>query len=326
MRYAVISDIHGNCTALKAVLNDAEANGAEGYLLLGDYIRDTPALNDVIDTIRALPNCTAVLGNGDIGVIALDETKPASCGLDQMWPNFWTYHNLTKQNLEYLKSLPETADVRLSGGRTAHLSHSISLISHKPRLDVYHSGSYARMMEKAPFTFDEGMRKMQRAAEECSDEVALYQGDVCLFGHNHLQFTGIVAGKILLDPGSCGLPADYDRRAPYALLDDDGGVVKTELRRVEYDVDSAIESLLEFDGFPYARFWARLHAAALKTASGIPSNRFWMYAREVCGGVFPTRNDLWHKAVTTFEFDHNWSLDDWRKFGEELDAALCPHV
>ena len=90
MIYAVISDIHGNYPVLKAVVSDTKAKGAEAFLLLGDYIRDTPTLNEVVDTIRTLPNCTAILGNGDIGVISLDKTKPKYCEFEQMLPNFWT--------------------------------------------------------------------------------------------------------------------------------------------------------------------------------------------------------------------------------------------
>ena len=48
MIYAVISDIHGNYPALKAVIDDAKAKGVEAFLLLGDYIRDTPTLNEVV--------------------------------------------------------------------------------------------------------------------------------------------------------------------------------------------------------------------------------------------------------------------------------------
>lgn len=320
MIYAVISDIHGNYPALKAVIGDAMAKGAEAFLLLGDYIRDTPTLNEVIDTIRTLPNCTAILGNGDIGVISLDKTKPEYCEFEQMLPNFWTYKNLSEQNLNYLKALPESADIMLSSGKTVHLSHSISLIHHKPRLGAFHSGDYARKMERSPFTIEEGMRDMQNAAEKYSDEVTAYPGDICLFGHNHLQYSGNVAGKILLNPGSCGMPSDYDVRAPYALMNDAGGIVKIQLHRVEYDVEETIQAILEFNDFPHAHFWGKLRAAILKTGSDIPMNRFWQHARESSDGIFPMQNDVWYKTITTFEFDYNWSIDDWRRFGERHDV------
>ena len=321
MIYAVIADIHGNYPALKAVVSDAKAKGAEAFLLLGDYIRDTPTLNEVVDTIRTLPNCTAILGNGDIGVISLDKTKPEYCEFEQMLPNFWTYKNLSEQNLNYLKSLPESADKMMSSGKTVHLSHSIPLIHHTPRLGAFHSGDYARKMERSPFTIEEGMRDMQNAAEEYSDEVAAYPGDVCLFGHNHLQYLGSVAGKILLNPGSCGMPADYDIRAPYALMNDAGDIVEIQLHRVEYDIEQTIKSILEFNGFTHAQFWGKLRAAVLKTGSDIPMNRFWQHAREIGDGVFPMQNETWRKTIASFEFDYNWSIDDWRRFGERHDVT-----
>lgn len=320
MIYAVISDIHGNYPALKAVIGDAKAKGAQAFLLLGDYIRDTPTLNEVVDTIRSLPECTAVLGNGDIGVVSLDKTKPEYCEFEQMLPNFWTYKNLSKQNLCYLKSLPESADITLSGGKTVHLSHSVSMIHHNPRLGAFHSGDYARKMERSPFTMEEGMRDMQNAVEKYSAEVAGYPGDICLFGHNHLQYSGSVAGKLLLNPGSCGMPADYDIRAPYALMYNTGEAVEIQLHRVQYDVEETIGSILDFDDFPQARFWGKLRAAILKTGSDIPMNRFWQHAREIGGGIFPMSNDLWRKTVASFEFDYNWGVDDWRRFSEKHDV------
>jgi len=288
-------------------------------LLLGDYIRDTPTLNEVVDTIRALPNCTAILGNGDIGVISLDNTKPEHCEYEQMLPNFWTYKNLSAENLNYLKSLPETADITLSGGKIAHLSHSIPLIHHKPRLGAFHSGDYARKMERSPFTLEAGMQDMQHAAEECSDEVAAFPGDICLFGHNHLQFMGNVLQKILLNPGSCGMSSDYDVRAPFALLKDSDGEVEIELHRVQYDLAQAIKTILEFNGFTHAEFWGKLRCAILKLGSDIPMSRFWQHARMLGGGVFPMPNELWRKTIASFKFDHNWNIDDWRSFGERLD-------
>jgi hypothetical protein len=57
-----------------------------------------------------------------------------------------------------------------------------------------------------------------------------------------------------------------------------------------------------------------MRAAMLRTGSDIPMSRFWQHAREVGGGVFPMQNDTWRKAIATFEFDNNWSIDDWRRY------------
>lgn len=37
MKYAIISDIHGNNMALQNVMNDAKTNGADAYIFAGDY-------------------------------------------------------------------------------------------------------------------------------------------------------------------------------------------------------------------------------------------------------------------------------------------------
>ena len=46
MKYAVISDIHGNLPALKVVLADAEKQGADAYIFGGDYCLSGPYPNE----------------------------------------------------------------------------------------------------------------------------------------------------------------------------------------------------------------------------------------------------------------------------------------
>jgi predicted phosphodiesterase len=56
--------------------------------------------------------------------------------------------------------------------------------------------------------------------------------EVIVFGHSHLQFIRSAGDRLLVNPGSVGIPFDGDRRAAYALWD---GARDFELRRVEYD-------------------------------------------------------------------------------------------
>lgn len=63
MRYAVISDVHGNMDALEAVLADARKQGAEGYLFAGDYCLSLPYPEEVIDRIRKIENAVLIRGN-----------------------------------------------------------------------------------------------------------------------------------------------------------------------------------------------------------------------------------------------------------------------
>jgi diadenosine tetraphosphatase ApaH/serine/threonine PP2A family protein phosphatase len=71
-----------------------------------------------------------------------------------------------------------------------------------------------------------------------ADEELIGENDppVIFFGHSHLQFTreARTGGRVLVNPGSVGMPFDGDRRAAYAVW---RGGSDVELRRVEYDAD-----------------------------------------------------------------------------------------
>jgi diadenosine tetraphosphatase ApaH/serine/threonine PP2A family protein phosphatase len=91
--------------------------------------------------------------------------------------------------------------------------------------------------------------------EPADDEAELLAGVTqrrVVFGHTHLQFRRrTAAGLELVNPGSVGLPFDGDVRAAYALVGDDGSI---QLRRVEYDLDAAIEGLRNrFGDLPWTR-------------------------------------------------------------------------
>ena len=63
MRYAVISDIHGNLYALRAVLSNAANQNIDNYLFLGDYIEDLPWPNEVVEMVRCVKNAVVIRGN-----------------------------------------------------------------------------------------------------------------------------------------------------------------------------------------------------------------------------------------------------------------------
>jgi len=62
---AVLYDIHGNLVALEEVLKDAEAAGADGYLLGGDFASWSPWPGETIERLRGLPNTMWIRGNGE---------------------------------------------------------------------------------------------------------------------------------------------------------------------------------------------------------------------------------------------------------------------
>lgn len=81
---------------------------------------------------------------------------------------------------------------------------------------------------------------------------------VVVYGHIHRPYIRTVAGVVVANSGSVGLPHDGDRRAGYLLLDD----ARPSIRRVEYDVDRELKALRE-SGMPHADWVAHI----LETAS-----------------------------------------------------------
>jgi len=84
------------------------------------------------------------------------------------------------------------------------------------------------------------------------------------YGHIHIAYVRELGDKLLVNPGSVGLPFDGDQRASYATLSVEGDRWRAALRRVQYDTAAAIEAL-RGSGNPEAeRFARRLQQASTR--------------------------------------------------------------
>lgn len=63
MKFAIISDIHGNLPALNAVIEDAESKGIDNFIFVGDYCLSNPFPDECITRIREFPKKYVVRGN-----------------------------------------------------------------------------------------------------------------------------------------------------------------------------------------------------------------------------------------------------------------------
>ena len=195
---ALLFDIHGNLPALDAVLKDAQAQGADRWLLGGDYAVFGGWPAETIARLHTLPDATWIRGNVDRWAATeapdfeLAQSGVAACR-----------QALDADTLAALGALSESADFG-GGTRAWHAS---------PKSD---------------------MRSFWPQPGEDEDELLDGVSDQRLvFGHFHVAFERTSASGIeLVAPGSVGIPMDGDHRAAYALLDDDGRI---ERRRVAYD-------------------------------------------------------------------------------------------
>ena len=123
MRYAVLSDVHGNYPALRAVMEDAGQQGIDHFLFAGDYCISGPWPDECISALRAIPEKTVIRGNEEKYLENLIGKDPSQWTDGQMQASYWCYRNISKENLEYVLSLPHTDELECCGIKI-HMAHS----------------------------------------------------------------------------------------------------------------------------------------------------------------------------------------------------------
>jgi putative phosphoesterase len=235
MRIAVVSDIHGNLTALEAVLAALRQASPDLILHGGDLAHGGPSPAEVVDRIRVL-GWHGVLGNTDEMLFAPEaRTHFAAGSSPKFQPLFdaieemaaWTRASLGEERIAWLKGLPRTQ-------------------IHAP-IALVHASPDSLWRAPAPEENDE---EFEQAYRQLGQPMAVY-------GHIHRPFVRGMAGMAVVNTGSVSLSYDGDPRAAYLLVDDG----KPAIRRVAYDIDAEVERLSQC-GIPRAGWLARALAHA----------------------------------------------------------------
>jgi len=227
---AVISDVHGNSLALRAVLDDIESRGIERILNLGDCVYgplDPDGAADMLISRRVM----SVMGNEDRLLLE----APANDGLGS-------------GDIDSGKGNPSLTFTlsRLAGTQVVWISLLQPELHLEPDLYLCH-GAPGDDTEYLLWTIDDsGARRS--SSEAILSRLAGAEASVILCGHDHIQFDlRLPDGRLVLDPGSVGLPAYKDSHpyphvmqsgtphARYSILRRDGGDWKIEHYSVAYD-------------------------------------------------------------------------------------------
>jgi diadenosine tetraphosphatase ApaH/serine/threonine PP2A family protein phosphatase len=225
MRYAVLSDVHANLEALRAVLDDCRGE-VDAVLCLGDLVGYGADPIPCVDLL-ARDAAALVAGNHEHGV-----TGQLSLGWFNRFARAaaeWTAERLDDDHRAYLGSLPLTAVVA-----DATLVHA----------------SPDRPAEWEYLT----------SAEDGFRAFAAFPTRLCFVGHSHQagywslgsagrsRRTGAVdlalenGRRYLVNVGSVGQPRDRDPRACYAIWDAEAR--RIAMRRVSYDVAAAQRKII----------------------------------------------------------------------------------
>jgi len=224
MRIAIIADIHGNLTALEAVLADLRRQKPDVVFHGGDLVFGGCNLAEVIDCIQQ-EGWQGVLGNTD----EMLWTAEAHAGLEAAAPKLKslfkvlfnvcgpaTRKMIGESRLEWLRRLP------------AELRHE--------NLALLHAGP--GNLWRAPMdTADDA------ELAETYGSLSAASAAIVVYCHIHRPFIRKVGSMTICNTGSVGASYDGDPRASYLLINNG----EPAIRRVEYDVEKEVGRLLASD-------------------------------------------------------------------------------
>ena len=226
MPTAVLSDVHGVLPALEAVLAEPDVRSADRIVLTGDLAAG-PQPVETLDALLALgERAVWVRGNADRELVTLSRGGTTVIP-DPIAP--WAAQQLRPDQVELLDGLPQSVTLDLPGrGRTV-FCHAT------PRDD-----------EEVVLVDS----RLQRWAEVFTGLGADVSTVVC--GHTHMPFVRLVDRRLVVNPGSVGMPYGA-AGAHWALLGEDGGVT---MRVTAFDADAACARLAAESSYPEVGEWA----------------------------------------------------------------------
>ena len=208
MKIGIIADIHSNIYALKKVIS--QLGGTELILSAGDIVGYYPFVNAVFDELKRR-NVQCILGNHDAYLLGM-KSVPANPIIQKSIE--YTKRVISEENLAYLKKIKKAnSEIEIDG----------------LKIKMYH-GSPWDELEGYIFPDYHNFNKFKEI-----------NADLIILGHTHWPMIKKIGGKIIINPGSCGQPRDYDSRASFIIFD-----TKTkniQIKRVDYEIEKVCEAV-----------------------------------------------------------------------------------
>jgi len=223
---AVLSDVHGVLPALERVLREPAVDAAELIVVTGDHTWG-PQPAHVLDFLTSLGDrVLLVRGNADREL--LEMSRGIDVGLADDPVSVWGAAQLEPAHQDLLDAMPEQVTLDVDGFGLVRFCHAT------PRDD------------EEVVLVDSSVGRWTEVLTGLPDEVTTL---VC--GHTHMPFLRLVNGRLVVNPGSVGLP--YGRPgAQWAILS--GGTVA--MGRTPLDADVLIREITAGSAMPGVARWA----------------------------------------------------------------------
>ncbi len=219
MKVAILSDIHANASALKAVINDLEKNKCERILLLGDLVGYYYWPKEVIEYFMHSKKSTIIRGNHEnLLASCIDDPIFAKSCYEKYGSGFEAcLQQLSKPHFDWLASLPESKTVNIDG-LTIGLYHG----SEKTVDEYLYPDMSRSRIDEMNFNFD-----------------------FVFFGHTHYPVVFVKDKTVIANPGSVGQPRDVGSLASYIILNTKNKALS--FKRVPFDSEIICQKTQETD-------------------------------------------------------------------------------
>jgi predicted phosphodiesterase len=242
LKFAVLSDIHGNLWALTAVLEDAKRRGITHFINLGDILYGPLKPLETYALLRTIDAVT-IQGNEDRDVYEFEQSR------GETHPTLtYMLQELDEEPVQWLRSLPKTTVV----AEEIFACHGIPSNDLIYLLEDVSSGFPSVRDDTAILNYLEGISY-----------------PVILCGHSHItRVVQLSSGQVVINPGSVGVPAydddvpnyhamqNYSPLASYAVLEKQNGIWQVELLKIPYNVHLAVEQAQRQDREDWA-YWIK---------------------------------------------------------------------
>ncbi|MGH0518848.1 metallophosphoesterase family protein [Bacillus toyonensis] len=221
-KIAVLADVHGNATALKAVIEDSLKEGVTDYWFLGDLIMPGPGSNDLFEMLDSVNVDTYVQGNWEDSFLdVLNKNIDIDNATDIYVSRLVQYQceNLDKNYINHIKNLP------------LHITKQVNDLS----ISISHN------LQNKNYGGDLWPTNNQEQFDRLFD----CDYDIAIYAHTHHQLLRYSSNdQLIINPGTVGQPfykwnkLNSDLRAQYAILEiDEAGITDVRFKKVFYDVE-----------------------------------------------------------------------------------------
>lgn len=292
MRVAVLSDIHGNLSALEAVVQDLEQVRASLVIVNGDIVNRGPSSREVLEYLWDLSSSKLgrtlapegfwfTLGNHDDLLVKWAQRDPSLAELynDPLFePTAWSVSRLPQAHLDWVGNLPFQVAVAENPQRVFVLD----------KADGMGESVLLRATHGSPRHYREGYDEHQ-TPDTLTEIGEDYPARLLVGSHTHRPFMYQLGQALVLNSGAVGAPFNGDVRAQYVVAEIGVNHLMVDFRQIPYNLQTALRAFYDSGLMEEGGLGADIFYHETRTARSLLMN-FWNWSQ---GRNLPRDWDSW---------------------------------